>query len=58
MSVNERDFAELATIVKDLAEDVARLTHDEDYLAGPEVRAEAEQLARAAARLARRSEQA
>lgn len=51
-SVTRAEFVELARIVKELAEDVARVTHDEDYLAGPEVRAEAEQLARAAARLA------
>lgn len=55
MTVKEEDFRELARIVKELAEDVARLTHEEDYLAGPEVRAEAEQLAVAAARLAART---
>lgn len=55
MTVSDEEFRELARIVKELAEDVARLTHDEDYLAGPEVRAEAEQLALAAARLSARS---
>lgn len=46
-------LGELSEIVTDLAEVVARLTHDEDYLAVPEGRAEAERLARQARRLAR-----
>jgi signal-transduction protein with cAMP-binding, CBS, and nucleotidyltransferase domain len=49
----DHEVEQLSAIVTDLAEVVARLTHDEDYLAVPEGRAEAERLARAASGLAR-----
>lgn len=48
----EHEIAELASIVKDLAEIVARLTNENDVLARPEGRLEAERLAIQAARIA------
>jgi CBS domain-containing protein len=48
---DKRDLERLSGIVMDLAEVVARLTHEEDMLAIPEGRLEAERLAREARHL-------
>ena len=48
---DKRDLERLSGIVTDLAEVVARLTHEEDMLAIPEGRLEAERLAREARHL-------